>query len=417
MATELKNRKLGGNNSSEESLAQDISAIPPLAIDDDEPMDDLEVDPEDDGASFELPPRTIAARTVFHQPRSDNDTMNSTRSLYDTDVVYLMIHGRRYCKDYYMPNDEEEQTRTQILHDVFLYLFDKKLTTVPLRDPQKILDIGTGTGEWAMAMGDEYPEAEVIGTDIAKIQPSAVPLNVFFEIDDAEEEGGWTWAEDEFDLIHFRSMAGAFKSWEYIYREAYRHLKPGGWIEVIDFDDHRTFLSYFPDDSGVKGWLADIGEASKISGRSRSSAHLEKKSLEDLGYIDVKTKSRTIPFGIWPEDPEAQQIGKHFLVAQLCGIEALCLRPLTETLGWDPVEVRRMCDIVTNGVRAIALDAEGAKGLGVKVKVLVGRKPGGDAEDENEDEDDDADQGDDADQDDDTDQDDTRMDVNGEETV
>ena len=87
-----------------------------------------------------------------------------------------------------MPNDEDEQTRLQMLHSVFMYLFNQRLTTVPLNNPTKILDVGTGTGDWAMAMGDEYPEAEIVGTDIAKIQPSAVPLNVFFEIDDAEED-------------------------------------------------------------------------------------------------------------------------------------------------------------------------------------------------------------------------------------
>ena len=79
-----------------------------------------------------------------------------------------------------------------------------------------------------MAMGDEYPEAEVIGTDIAKIQPSAVPLNVFFEIDDAEEEGGWTWPNDEFDLVHLRHMAGAFADWPQVYSEAYGVSSPVG---------------------------------------------------------------------------------------------------------------------------------------------------------------------------------------------
>ena len=67
-----------------------------------------------------------------------------------------------------MPNDEEEQDRTQMLHTVYLHLFDQQLTTAPLRNPTKILDVGTGTGDWAMAMGDEYPDAEVIGTDIAQ---------------------------------------------------------------------------------------------------------------------------------------------------------------------------------------------------------------------------------------------------------
>jgi ubiquinone/menaquinone biosynthesis C-methylase UbiE len=51
-----------------------------------------------------------------------------------------------------MPNDEDEQSRLQIMHEVYLQAFNCKLTNVPLRDPKKILDIGTGTGDWAMVI-------------------------------------------------------------------------------------------------------------------------------------------------------------------------------------------------------------------------------------------------------------------------
>ena len=40
----------------------------------------------------------------------------------------------------------------------------------------RVLDIGTGTGVWAMDMADEYrlDGAEVIGTDLSPIQPRLV---------------------------------------------------------------------------------------------------------------------------------------------------------------------------------------------------------------------------------------------------
>ncbi|RDL35374.1 putative Demethylmenaquinone methyltransferase [Venustampulla echinocandica] len=360
-----------------------MSTNPPLAVDqhDDGGHEDAAMRNREtsegwhDGSSEHAYSPYAAARTVFRHPRGDNDTMNSTQSLYDSDIVYINIHGRRYCKNYYMPNDEEEQVRSQMLHSVYFHLFDQKLTMVPLTNPRKILDIGTGTGDWAMAMGDEYPEAEVIGTDIAKIQPSAVPLNVYFEIDDAEEEGGWTWPKDEFDLIHFRAMLGAFKDWRYIYSETYQHLKPGGWVEVFDFDDHQTLMTHFDKELEIDKFLAAIAEATRIGGRPRSYTHLEPKFLAELGFVDISTSTTMIPMGSWSDDPGERQAGKHFLVAQLCGLEALCLRPLTEVLGWDPEEVRRICGIIATGVKAMALDHEKAKGLGFNVRVLVGRKP------------------------------------------
>ena len=139
---------------------------------------------------------------------------NSTCSLYDSDVHYHEIYTsaesyRRYCKDYFMPNDEEEQTRLQMLNGVYFSVL-QGLTTVPLDDSPKkkleILDLGCGTGEWCIEMGERYPNSEVIGTDIANIQARAAPPNVFWELDDAEEEGGWTWPDNKFDLVHLRYL-------------------------------------------------------------------------------------------------------------------------------------------------------------------------------------------------------------------
>lgn len=33
-----------------------------------------------------------------------------------------------------------------------------------------VIDIGTGTGIWAIDFADEHPESEVIGTDLSPIQ-------------------------------------------------------------------------------------------------------------------------------------------------------------------------------------------------------------------------------------------------------
>jgi methylase of polypeptide subunit release factors len=47
-----------------------------------------------------------------------------------------------------------------------LQLMDGEIHLSPLKDPQRILDIGTGTGIWAIDAADRYPMAEVIGTDL-----------------------------------------------------------------------------------------------------------------------------------------------------------------------------------------------------------------------------------------------------------
>lgn len=56
---------------------------------------------------------------------------------------------------------------------------------------------------------DEHPSAEVIGVDLSPIQPSFVPPNCHFEVDDATLP--WTYLPSSFDFIHIRCLMGAGK--------------------------------------------------------------------------------------------------------------------------------------------------------------------------------------------------------------
>ena len=104
--------------------------------------------------------------------------------------------------------------------EMFTLLNEGKLTRAPISDElQRILDIGTGTGAWAIAAGDEFPSAEVIGVDVgAAALPTVVPPNVRFEVADLEDE--WTFNQP-FDFIYCRYMAGAIKDWPQLVRRTY----------------------------------------------------------------------------------------------------------------------------------------------------------------------------------------------------
>ena len=78
-------------------------------------------------------------------------------------------------------------------------VLNDKLFLAPLENPTTILDVGTGTGIWAMDCADDYPDAHVVGIDLSPIQPNYVPPNLQFEIFDLEEP--WEMPE-RFDLVH-----------------------------------------------------------------------------------------------------------------------------------------------------------------------------------------------------------------------
>jgi cyclopropane fatty-acyl-phospholipid synthase-like methyltransferase len=72
-------------------------------------------------------------------------------------------------------------------------MLSRRLHLAPISSPHRILDVGTGTGIWAIDAADKYPSADVVGTDLSPIQPSWVPPNCRFEVDDAERR--WIFAD------------------------------------------------------------------------------------------------------------------------------------------------------------------------------------------------------------------------------
>lgn len=154
---------------------------------------------------------------------SDRASLAST-SLSSSVRDYLFENGRRYHRfregRYNFPNDEAEQDREDMKHTCVKMLCQEKLFFAPLDEQNlhNILDIGTGTGVWAIEMGDQFPSANVLGIDLSPIQPDWVPVNVHFVVDDAESE--WVHPPNHFDYIHTRHTVMAIKDWPKLYRTA-----------------------------------------------------------------------------------------------------------------------------------------------------------------------------------------------------
>ncbi|KAF2181082.1 S-adenosyl-L-methionine-dependent methyltransferase [Zopfia rhizophila CBS 207.26] len=260
---------------------------------------------------------------------------------------YRFEHGRRYhgFKDesYFFPNDDQESDRLDMYHHIMVMRMDNQLHLAPIGpNPQRILDLGTGTGIWAIDMGDKYPSAEILGNDLSPIQPSLVPPNVKFEVDDVEN----TWVySSKFDYIHSRYMTCSLKDWPKLMRQAYQFTKPGGWVEFQDFDliFYTSSNGEFKKGDPIDAWISRIASGLEKFGLEPHPGPKLENWVKEAGFINIEAKTLPIPTGTWPKDKKLKEIGAFDLIQFLDNLEGLTLRIYAAAYGWTPEEVKVLC--------------------------------------------------------------------------
>ncbi|KAH8429231.1 uncharacterized protein LDX57_006898 [Aspergillus melleus] len=301
--------------------------------------------------------------------------LSSTTSIASSIRNYQYENGRRYhaFKEglYTMPNDEQEQSRLELHHHIHRLKLGGHLYRSPIpQNISTILDLGTGTGVWAIEMADKFPNARVIGNDLSPIQPPWVPPNLHFEVDDFEAD----WSHDtQFDFIHARDLQGSVSNYDRLVSQAYNQLNPGGWFEFAEVD-----LIVCGDDDTIqqakslKETTRLVKEASARMGRIMGTATEHMQRLSNAGFVNIredvyKVSQRLLlcrprslsdqlhsqmPMSPWPKDAKLKELGRYYQVNMLESLDAYSLALLTRVLHWPVEDVR----VLLNGARTELLD-------------------------------------------------------------
>ena len=183
-------------------------------------------------------------------PGSASDPLNSD---------FQWIGGRRYFTHapYLLPYDDGEFTRLDFEHHLVRQAL-KTNVLAPVGQPHMILDVGMGTGRWALEVAAQFPSATVVGMDLVRPPtieriaqdlrgqgwgqapvsaqgfPTGQPSNFTFVAGNILSR--LPFHDGAFDYVHMRFLSAAIPlaGWRQTLFELARVTCRGGWVEVVD---------------------------------------------------------------------------------------------------------------------------------------------------------------------------------------
>jgi trans-aconitate methyltransferase len=320
-------------------------------------------------------PVDASYRDYDYDDDADSVSTCSGQSLATIITQHRYENGRRYHAfregAYYQPNDQKAADWQMTFHHLFLLTFGDKLFLAPLNRPQKILDVGTGTGLWAIDMADIFPDADITATDLSPNESPMPPPNVRFEVDDCCSE--WVYPENEFDYIHIRAMNGCVDDWQKLYQQCYRHLKPGGYLEHNEVglknvkNDPAAPLTR--SEEMYAAHYENVSIAAELTGKTFRADVVMSSFIKEAGFVDVKETNYKWPVGPWCSDARLKEIGRWAQRMWMEGMEGFVLALFTRQLGWSPARVQNWIE----DMKWVIRDRD--YHCWQPVRCIVGRKP------------------------------------------
>ncbi|KAF8145679.1 S-adenosyl-L-methionine-dependent methyltransferase, partial [Mycena galopus ATCC 62051] len=207
---------------------------------------------------------------------------------------------------YVLPTDDVERQRHAasiillLQHNLLKKIFDNKLLLAPVKftPDDRVLDIGTGSGLWALGMEQAVgPAVHICGVDIeSRLFPASPPKNMAFQVESVTSlPSEWT---DTFTLVHQRLLMMALQvpEWPQALGEIYRVLLPGGWVQL---GEAILIEGGNPDKPCMEKVLSLTRSLAKSRNLDVDCASHMPAMLETAGFVDLKVERRILQLGKW----------------------------------------------------------------------------------------------------------------------
>jgi ubiquinone/menaquinone biosynthesis C-methylase UbiE len=220
------------------------------------------------------------------------------------DHRFRLFGGRRHLAalPYPLPKDMGEINRLDFQH----YLLRAGAGgnfLAPVQQANDILDVGSGSGRWAMEVAAAFPMARVIGMDLVPpaVDEAAIlgngldqrPPNYSFAPGNILE--GLPFPDASFDFVHQRLLITAIPKdrWPSVIQELVRVTRPGGWVELAECG--------VPEDggSGFMGLWSTWIKFLITRGVDFTIGHTIGQMLGNGGLTNVGQRVLDYPMGNW----------------------------------------------------------------------------------------------------------------------
>ncbi|KAF7342869.1 Secondary metabolism regulator LAE1 [Mycena sanguinolenta] len=248
---------------------------------------------------------------------------------------------------YLLPADEDESKRFNLMHRLIRFIFNGRIYMGPTKEVlqfgpyRQALDLGTGRGEWAVELCEEFSWVFTTGVDIVPIQYLEVPERCRFEMWDINIHH-MPYTDGCFDLVHARAVLTGIRNYPHFLGQIGRILRPGGLVLLIEpslmqyagLANNKPEAAY-TSGSGPRGWFTlweTYRRCLSMLGVDVTVPQHLKDLLEGTRlFEDIQDFKATIPVGFYHENKGILTVGQLQWMAYDLLLPAL--KPMFMSLG------------------------------------------------------------------------------------
>ncbi|EIM81379.1 S-adenosyl-L-methionine-dependent methyltransferase [Stereum hirsutum FP-91666 SS1] len=191
------------------------------------------------------------------------------------------------------------------------------LTFAPLpENPKRILDVGSGSGAWAIQAAQQFPDADVLAIDINPLPNRALPANLKFKQVDVLQDP-IPLDVNSFDIIHVRFVLLHLPHGHTVLPKLASLLAPSGYLLIdefhardleIDTDSDSIQLGNVP---GIKRALKSWKGYMRFNGQDPAIGPKLEGYLGDLRvFEEIKVDKVDVPFRPRPTEPKLKALSE-----------------------------------------------------------------------------------------------------------